>query len=574
MFEQFPYTNFHDLNLDWIIKIAKDFLDQYTHIQDTITNGLDSLDSKAQKLEALLQAWYDTHSDDIADQLADALNDMAAALQTNIESFNLQADTKAASAIASIPSDYTALSNQVLELEKYNSFNIQPRLNGTSGTNHSITYTKNDDSTWTLNGTADAISARNIAYYQNGFPSDIEPGRKYFLKSSHNVPYQIYYYNGTETLYIDDMLGSGEFRVPANANGMLLRFRIPAGATFNNTRIRVEIVSASEYTDPSTLNPTNDTTDRTQEILEILRNFKVCHLAPGNYYVSNLVMPDNTALIGSGADVTNLYRIEDSSHLFGIKICKGNTVANLSLWGSETDIDVDPLGANTGILFEANYGAETDAYESTQCFIENVRIYNFSDSGIKCNKTSINYAKGLYAVNVYIQRCHVGIHIPQHSEFNKFTNICTAWCWYGCINNSGNNVFTACTFHATNTGFYVNGDNPNAGHGTLNGCTFCHIGSNQGRALYIVNNTNGFIISGCQFWYNSIVISGSSGTLITGCEFGRDQNITIAGGNATIIGNCVFMNDILHPPVFNVSTTAKLRMYNCYGGNSGNLIQP
>ena len=39
MFEQFPYTNFHELNMDWIVKIAKDFLDQYTHIQETITTG-------------------------------------------------------------------------------------------------------------------------------------------------------------------------------------------------------------------------------------------------------------------------------------------------------------------------------------------------------------------------------------------------------------------------------------------------------------------------------------------------------------------------------------------------------
>ena len=34
--ENFPYTNFHELNMDWIIKIAKDFLDQYTHIQQII----------------------------------------------------------------------------------------------------------------------------------------------------------------------------------------------------------------------------------------------------------------------------------------------------------------------------------------------------------------------------------------------------------------------------------------------------------------------------------------------------------------------------------------------------------
>ena len=64
----FPYTNFHSMNLDWVIQVAKDFLDQYTNIQQTITDGLDALDAKKEALEALLQVWYDEHSQDIADQ--------------------------------------------------------------------------------------------------------------------------------------------------------------------------------------------------------------------------------------------------------------------------------------------------------------------------------------------------------------------------------------------------------------------------------------------------------------------------------------------------------------------------
>ena len=55
MFENFPYTDMHQLNLDWIIKIAKDFLDQYTHIQQLIEDGETSLqnltDSGLQQLQ-------------------------------------------------------------------------------------------------------------------------------------------------------------------------------------------------------------------------------------------------------------------------------------------------------------------------------------------------------------------------------------------------------------------------------------------------------------------------------------------------------------------------------------------
>ena len=138
MFENFPYTDMHQLNLDWIIKIAKDFLDQYTSLQQMITDGeqslqdltqegLNDLQEKADALEALLNAWYTEHSADIANQLADALQDLNEwytthqgyldeYLTTSIAAFNTAADQKAAQTIATIPDDYSTLSNNVLKL--------------------------------------------------------------------------------------------------------------------------------------------------------------------------------------------------------------------------------------------------------------------------------------------------------------------------------------------------------------------------------------------------------------------------------------------------------------------------
>lgn len=115
--ENFPYSNFHDLNMDWIIQVVKDFLDKYTTLIETIDNGkteiiniteeeLQALSDKAEELENLLQQWYDTHSSEIAEELA-----------TAISSFDYHANTKTAESIASIPDDYTELSHSVLRLK-------------------------------------------------------------------------------------------------------------------------------------------------------------------------------------------------------------------------------------------------------------------------------------------------------------------------------------------------------------------------------------------------------------------------------------------------------------------------
>ena len=171
MFEGFPYTNFHELNLDWIIKIAKDFLDQYTHIQEVIssgeesldektTDGLAELDEKSEDIQTLLNDWYTTHSSDIADQLADALNDLNSwytqhmnfldsYVTSEINQFKSDADAYAATVIASIPEDYTQLTSDVEANEKYQAtgkyINEYSITGGTSNyvLSRSVTFAKN-----------------------------------------------------------------------------------------------------------------------------------------------------------------------------------------------------------------------------------------------------------------------------------------------------------------------------------------------------------------------------------------------------------------------------------------------
>ena len=41
MFERFPYTNFHDLNLDWILQVIKEFRESYPDIIEELNKKLD-----------------------------------------------------------------------------------------------------------------------------------------------------------------------------------------------------------------------------------------------------------------------------------------------------------------------------------------------------------------------------------------------------------------------------------------------------------------------------------------------------------------------------------------------------
>lgn len=264
--EGFPYTNFHDMNLDWMIKIAKDFLDQYTHIQEVIAQGLedlqdktdtglDSLQEKYEALDALLQAWYDEHSEDIAGQLADALQDLNdwytlhsgyldQALEDNLTAFNNRANQKANEVIESIPDDYTALATSEYDLRQQLfktgvvnaltpiSFH-QPTLPA-SGVQ--ITYL--DKGKYSMVGTATAAIALDFWNDYDSLPESIKPGKKYRLTLTglHRVFYFRIYFSTNGTSWDEQTY---EFRdetnttitIPADAIGILMRVYIANGTT-------------------------------------------------------------------------------------------------------------------------------------------------------------------------------------------------------------------------------------------------------------------------------------------------------------------------------------------------------
>lgn len=282
--ENFPYSNFHDLNTDWIIKIAKDFLDQYTSIQEVIANGeesitnlttegLEQLQTKADDLEALLQQWYETHSEDIANQLADALADIQTTLENTISTFSSTANTIAQNTIASIPADYTTLANKVSIIEtdimNYNTVDVlMPyKLAATSNSRNGISYNWNNGKC-TIVGTATAASFSEFA---NVSPASLglEPETDYqvIYDQTAKAALAIYSVVGGSYTNISPAGGhSGFFRFPATTETLAFRFTVSTA-----------VGAVNETVDPVVLNK--------PEVFNAVENRGITGLE-ANYYAS------------------------------------------------------------------------------------------------------------------------------------------------------------------------------------------------------------------------------------------------------------------------------------------------
>ena len=106
--ESFPYTNFHAMNQDWILKVVKEFQENYSTIQEAIAAGNTELENTYTHLIQLLDQWYLNHSEDIANQLTQAVAD-----------FTTQAHAIGLDVISTIPQDYTNLSTAIELENKY-----------------------------------------------------------------------------------------------------------------------------------------------------------------------------------------------------------------------------------------------------------------------------------------------------------------------------------------------------------------------------------------------------------------------------------------------------------------------
>ena len=301
-------------------------------------------------------------------------------------------------------------------------------------------------------------------------------------------------------------------------------------------------VGVLEDKDKFFLYPTGTTADRSADIIAKLTAYGVCYFATGDFYVAQeIVMPDNSSLIGMGSG-TKL-RLNYNGNL--INMGNNCTVSKMLLLGYATDYNypIADKGNRVGIYVD---GDAVDFEHSQTIFgsfnlVSDVFIKNFDGSGIKCNRTG----GAMPAVNVencHIVNCYTAIDIPAFSEFNSFTNVSVRHCVEGVILQAGNNGFNNCKFIGCVTMVKISDPDStliNPDHSLFVGCIFAHTGtSNNGKLMDINGCRYGLIFSGCTFGYGEIDVRNSVGININNCMlFMTGQNFKFVNCTRIDINN-------------------------------------
>lgn len=341
--------------------------------------------------------------------------------------------------------------------------------------------------------------------------------------------------------------------------------------TFNEYQNTYNVTSSPTITADTNnyLAPTGDNTDVTADIVAMLTQSGVCRLGGGDYYVSNLEMPEGTTIIGSG-QATRIILLDGGD--FAVKLNTECLLSDVALWGALTDVTpTETIGTRHGILWQGTYTASQQYPE--RAMVSNVWVKNFTGGGITCYDSGPNVRAHIKVTNATIFRCGAGINISYYSEFHKFTNVSATRCYYGCINNGGNNVFVNCDF-SSSIGIAFLMDNaqsqsPNNSHGSAIGCVFNHTASNTGIGIKILNCDNGFVFNGCQIFYSQIHIEDSNGVTVSDSNFGTTNcDITISGGGV------ILFDTNLHgsAPTITVTDNTMVHFNNCYVRSSGAVV--
>lgn len=316
-----------------------------------------------------------------------------------------------------------------------------------------------------------------------------------------------------------------------------------------------------EYYLPST----NDSTDRTGDILRMLEEHGACQLGSGIYVVAGVDMPDSTSLMGVGNSTVVLLR-EDVTSGYAVKLGSYCRVRDMQIKGSAERIErPEQVGDRHGIVFLGNAKLKDSPPQPRHPMISGCFLSSFTGGGITCRDTGYSSLSSLLVSDCQIVNCGAGINIAHFSEYHKFTNVLVGQCLYGCVNNGGNNVFVNCGFNSNKVGFFMDnshGQSNNNSHGSAVGCTFNHSDNNEGIGILAIGMRAGYMFTGCQVFFSKIVLEDCEGFIFDTFNYGRKVELHVKGGKLVMFSNSVFRGE--GPDAIEIADNSLVKFVNCY----------
>ena len=228
----------------------------------------------------------------------------------------------------------------------------------------------------------------------------------------------------------------------------------------------------------------------------------VVYIGPGYYRFGAVTIPTGVSLIGSGPKT--IVRSSGASQIFLQK--------DVSQWRLR-DLTLD--GEATGKWQERKDEGKSGlhAERCAQFELTRVLFQNFNGAALQLS----HFVPGLDAQcvgnldRVSALENYIGIRFDERAEYMNATNLICSRNVIGCVIHAGNVKIGASNFCGNTDGMLIE-DKINGSHGSIANCLFNH---NDRHALVCRKVESGMAITGCCFFYGTLLVEDSAGVNIS-----------------------------------------------------------
>ena len=295
------------------------------------------------------------------------------ALQQAIQDIQAEGQTQTGAVTAegirvlgTIPSDYTALAGDVGDLKSAFNFdmldlncaNILDFITKSNRTSQNVTWSWNGNVLSAV-GTASATANYSLFSSQTELPPGISAGKTYrVLHSTDKITTKIYDYTGGFTVELFNSKQPGQFAVPENCVGMIIRFTVGSGVAADESVVPCIVDTKTNKEIVSEINGINE--NRKMDLMNIGKSFRALPIDKTINLIDNATLATGYILVSNVPTVKANYFYSDYIEIDGLPFCYRDQGASISNLVSCYDASKNFIGAIDYVSHSEYYERITD----------------------------------------------------------------------------------------------------------------------------------------------------------------------------------------------------------------------